>query len=308
MIDLSISVRLPSSESGTASRLNRARSPASPRVPPPRPALHSAALPSFTEQFAENAAAQPGWLAPPEPIRQAPFATAEESPALEPRQPFGAAPAVTWTMRQGNKLSNRVAAMEYQHGAAAPHVRQIAREVTLEPGNAGFPQGLALDGQDLKTELLARAADSPVEAQKDEALKRGSCDQGTGKVDRIQGANRFGREGAPGAIDYVAVNAQEDPMSRRGVQPSPDVGGAGFRQPVRGLRSDHHAVAFDEGEIGRDNQISSGQGLPDSHPRRLAEQPRENGTGLGIQPHPPPRSSSRRRWAVPEGRTEGMGG
>jgi hypothetical protein len=94
-------------------------------------------------------------------------------------------------------------------------------------------------------------------------------------------------------------------MGYRACQDRPEPGGAVF--PNRGERggSDETPVAFEEGEVGGRDEISVIERLGRGPAARLPEQPGEDCARLGVDDQRSPRSSSRRRAAVPVGTSRG---
>jgi len=91
----------------------------------------------------------------------------------------------------------------------------------------------------------------------------------------------------------------------RARQGYPEPGGAVF--PNRGERggSDQTPVAFEKGEVGGRDEIGVIERLDRGPAARLPEQPGEDCARLRVDDQRSPRSSSRRRAAVPVGTSRG---
>ena len=94
-------------------------------------------------------------------------------------------------------------------------------------------------------------------------------------------------------------------MGYRTRQDQPEPGGAFF--PNRGERGgpDQTPVAFEEGEVGSRDEISVVERLDRGPAARLPQQPGENRARFGVDDQRSPRSSSKRRRAVPVGTRRG---
>jgi hypothetical protein len=65
-----------------------------------------------------------------------------------------------------------------------------------------------------------------------------------------------------------------------------------FRQFFEHYGAQQHSIAFDQRQVRGDNDLSGAEQLPNRSRRRLIQEPREDGTRLGIEIHRGPRSSS----------------
>jgi hypothetical protein len=66
----------------------------------------------------------------------------------------------------------------------------------------------------------------------------------------------------------------------------------GFRQLFEHYGAQQHSIAFDQRQVRGDNDLRGAEQLPNRSRRRFIQEPREDGTGLGIEIHRYPRSSS----------------
>src|SRR2546422_11082342 len=94
-------------------------------------------------------------------------------------------------------------------------------------------------------------------------------------VKRVEGTNRLTREGAAGAVDDLALDPHEIPVSGRLREAPAEPECVGLRECARRLPSDQDAVALDERQVRGHDQLASGEGSPNSRAPRLPPPPHQ---------------------------------
>ena len=108
---------------------------------------------------------------------------------------------------------------------------------------------------DPNTQPFCSLAHAIVEAQQPEADDRGARNEQRREVDCIQCPNRVPGKRLTRAINYLAGYAQDLPVTRSRDEVRPTVGGFGLRQFLERHRSQQHAITFDYGQIGSDDDF-----------------------------------------------------
>lgn len=124
-------------------------------------------------------------------------------------------------------------------------------------------------------------------------------------MDGVETSDRLSRERLTRSIDDLPGDGHEAPVGDRTGQGHPEPGGAVFGNCGERGGSDQTPVALEEGEIGGRDEISVIERLDRGPAARLPKQPGEDCARLSVDDQRSPRSSSRRRAAVPVGTSRG---
>ncbi len=133
--------------------------------------------------------------------------------------------------------------------AAKPFCRSRTR---FANGHPSQPCSRRLDGN---TQPFRSYAHALVETQQSEADDRGTRDEKRREVDGIECPNRVTGKGLTRAIDYLAGDSQDLPMSRSRDEVRPTVGGFGFRQILERYCPQQYAITLDQGQVGSDDDF-----------------------------------------------------
>jgi hypothetical protein len=146
-----------------------------------------------------------------------------------------------------------------------------------------------------------------VKGEEGKIWNTGARQHGTGEMERVEGPDGLDGKWAPSARHNISINPHDAPVPGCGEQVSMQPNGVGAREDTSGLTSDEDAVTFDQGQIGGEDDIGTGEGVSDKVGPRLAEQPAEDRTGLCVEVQCSPRSSSMSRCSSPGLSSLGMG-
>jgi len=124
-------------------------------------------------------------------------------------------------------------------------------------------------------------------------------------MDGVQASDWLAGERLTSSVDDVPGDGHEAPVKYHARQDHPEPDGALL--PNHGERggSNQAAVALEERKVRCRDGVGVIERLDRSPAARLPEQPGEDRARLGVEDQRPPRFSSRRRWAVPVGRSRG---
>jgi hypothetical protein len=127
--------------------------------------------------------------------------------------------------------------------------RDLASEPLIGPSQ---PCSGRLDGN---TQPFRSYAHALVETQQSEADNCGTRYEKRREVDGIECPNRVTGKRLSRAIDYLARDSQDLPMSRSSDEVRPTVGGFGFRQLLERYCPQQYAITLDQGQVGSDNDF-----------------------------------------------------
>jgi hypothetical protein len=111
-------------------------------------------------------------------------------------------------------------------------------------------------------------------------------------MDRIEGSNWIARKRLAGALDDFRANTEGVPARCRHCEVCAPIRCFSLRQLTKRGGPQQHAIALDEGQVGRDNGLGGRHQPANAGACRFVEEPRQDGAGLGVQGHLAPRSSS----------------
>ena len=168
--------------------------------------------------------------------------------------------------------------------AGEPLLYLPAAPVAIQPPEAIFR---SREIAELQQDYTAAAAEFTRLAASGEAAVR------AGALVRLARRQRLIRKPPPGAIERVRADMKPDPMGGRGVQFGPAARGVGLGQFAQDRCTNQHAITLDDRQIRGGDNLGRAERLAHLSAVRLAQQPRQHGTGLRVQIHREPRSASR---------------
>ena len=117
-------------------------------------------------------------------------------------------------------------------------------------------------------------------------------------MNRVERSNRLARKRLAGSLDDLGPDSEDVPMGRRPHQVRAPVGRLGLRHFSQDGCAPQDPVALDQCQIRGDDRVRAREDLSNVRTGYFVQEPRQNGTGLGIDAHRDPRSSSRSSDAV----------
>jgi hypothetical protein len=176
----------------------------------------------------------------------------------------------------------------------------IARQPRRQPQISGRDQR--------EPQYPTRLANPAIEAQERQAGDARVGHESGREVERVQRSHGLTRKRAPRTLHDFILHPHRVPVAGLFVESGALVRRGGLRDLAQDCGPDERAVDFDQCEIGRDDDRRLLKGVADLIGLRLAQKPGENSARLGVDVQRSPRSSSRRRSAVPSGVRRGKRG
>ena len=127
------------------------------------------------------------------------------------------------------------------------------------------------------------------------------------EVDGIQRPDWLFRERPACPVDDLMVQVEQDPVLDGQADPGSALCRHCLLDSLDGNGADQHAIALDERQRGAQDELSRREHLTHSGRSRLAQEPGQDRTGLGVDVQRSSRSSSSRRLAAPVGSTGSRG-
>jgi len=186
----------------------------------------------------------------------------------------------------------------YQHvlGLERRHAAVSASRSLLRRLSGGRP---IVGWQEIEAQRAGVHTHVIIDAQHDQVRSRGLCDQRACQMKRVERPERFLGKALPRAIDHFRAQPENRPMRRGRVQFAAPAGRLGLRQLAECRRANEDAIAFDEGQIRRDDQRGRRKAVTDLRRARLAEQPGKDRARFRVERQRSPRSAERSAAARP---------
>ena len=135
-------------------------------------------------------------------------------------------------------------------------------------------------------------ADAVIDTQDDDVRRSGLRSERAREVQRVEGPHGLLGKGRARAIDRVRPEPQQYPVCRDRAQFGTALGGLDFRDFSERGRPNEHAIALDERQVGRDDDLGRLETLQHFPGAGFAEQPRQHRARLGVEGQRSPRSAS----------------